>query len=199
MIPEILKLFPETIFKYKFENFENFNQELKKYIYELQKKDKHGLKKSNQGGWHSPEFSLKEPNSIQNKFALALHKYIVNTFQNLGWKIENKNIRIMEMWAIINKKKDFNITHTHPNSFLSAAYYVQASKNCGKFKVKNPNTTKEYYYPEINEHNELNAMTAGLDIMEGDLLIFPGYLPHSVTENKSDKDRIVISFNIDID
>ena len=35
-------------------------------------------------------------------------------------------------------------------------------------------------------------------ISEGDLLIFPAYLPHKVGKNESDEDRIVISFNIDI-
>ena len=35
-----------------------------------------------------------------------------------------------------------------------------------------------------------------LEIKEGDLLIFPAYLPHGVEENKSNEDRIVISFNI---
>ena len=37
-----------------------------------------------------------------------------------------------------------------------------------------------------------------LEINEGDLLIFPGYLPHKVAKNESDEDRIVISFNVDI-
>ena len=38
----------------------------------------------------------------------------------------------------------------------------------------------------------------GIEISEGDLLIFPGYLPHKVAENETDEDRIVISFNVDI-
>ena len=33
---------------------------------------------------------------------------------------------------------------------------------------------------------------------EGKLLLFPAYLQHSVDENLSDDERIVISFNIDI-
>ena len=37
-----------------------------------------------------------------------------------------------------------------------------------------------------------------IKIEEGDLLIFPAYLPHSVEENESDDDRVIISFNIDI-
>tara|TARA_B110000261_G_scaffold48825_1_gene57559 strand:- start:663 stop:791 length:129 start_codon:yes stop_codon:yes gene_type:complete len=39
---------------------------------------------------------------------------------------------------------------------------------------------------------------AGIEIEEGDLLIFPGYLPHKVRANESNEDRIVISFNVDI-
>ena len=43
--PEILKLFPEPIFKYKFENFKNFNKELSEYIYSLNKEDENGVEK----------------------------------------------------------------------------------------------------------------------------------------------------------
>ena len=57
----------------------------------------------------------------------------------MGWKIKDKNIRLKEMWAIINKKNNFNVIHTHPNCYLSAAYYVKAPKNCGSFFIENPN------------------------------------------------------------
>ncbi len=196
--PEIIKFFPEPVFKYKFENFKNFNKELANYIYKLYENDNKGIKRSNRGGWHSNNFELKDKNSIQLKFALELQKYILNTFQNLGWKTENQNIRIKEMWAIINKKDDFNVVHTHPNSYLSAAYYVKAPENCGKFQVENPNIAKRHSYPEIKNKNEFNMQVGGMEINEGDLLIFPGYLPHKVEKNDSDEDRIVISFNVDI-
>jgi len=47
---EILKLFPEPIFKYKLENFTTFNKDLAAYIYDLRKMEKQGLKRSNRGG-----------------------------------------------------------------------------------------------------------------------------------------------------
>ena len=195
---QILKLFPEPIFKYKFKDYEKFNKELSNYIYSLQSKDRKGLKRSNKGGWHSENFQLTDQNSIQFKFALKVQEYILNAFQNFGWKIKNKNIRISEMWAIINKKNDFNVIHTHPNCYLSAAYYVKAPTNCGKFEVEHPNTAKKYAFPEIETKNELNLEVASIEIEEGDLLLFPSYLPHKVSQNFSDEDRIVISFNVDI-
>ena len=195
---ETLKLFPEPIFKYKFNDYQNFNEKLGKYIYDLHEKDKKGIQRSNRGGWHSENFKLSEPNSIQQKFAQEVQKYILNAFQNMGWRIKDKNIRLKEMWAIINKKNNFNVIHTHPNCYLSAAYYVKAPINCGKFEIEHPNIAKKYAYPEVETRNELNLEVASIEIKEGDLLLFPSYLPHKVSQNFSDEDRIVISFNVDI-
>ena len=195
---EIIKLFADPIFKYKLENFENVNRDLEKYIYNLYAEDNKGIKRSNQGGWHSQSFQLGIKDTIQNKFAIKIQEYILNCFQNMGWKTKDKNIRIKEMWAIINKKENFNVIHIHPNCYLSSAYYVKASKDCGEFIAENPNLAKRYVYPEIVNKNELNVETARINIEEGDLLLFPSYLPHKVGKNKSGDDRIVISFNVDI-
>ena len=196
--PEVFKFFPIPIFKYSFEKFREFNADLSNYIYTLHKEDNMGVKRSNRGGWHSKTFEMKDKNSTQFKFAIELQKYILKTFKTLGWKTENQNIRIREMWAIINKKENFNVVHTHPNSLLSAAYYVRAPKNCGRFQFEDLNIAKRHSSPSIANKNELNMTVGGIEISEGDLLIFPGYLPHKVSVNESDEDRIVISFNVDI-
>ena len=193
---EVLKFFPEPVFKYKFEKAEFFNNKLAQYIYNLQTEDQNGLSKSNRGGWHSKDFKLTDQNSIQFKFAVELQKYIFDTFQKFGWETGKNNIRITQMWAIINKKNDFNVIHTHPNTYLSAAYYVKAPKNCGKFTIENPNSINKHSYPPSNKKTKFNSKLEKLDIEEGDLFIFPAHLPHGVEENKSDDDRIVISFNI---
>ena len=196
--PEVFKFFPIPVFKFKFEKFRYFNEELSNYIYKLYGEDSKGVDRSNRGGWHSKTFELNDKNSIQLKFALELQKYILKTFTNLGWKTENQNIRIREMWAIINKKDDFNVLHTHPNSLLSAAYYVKAPNNCGRFQIEDLNIVKRHASPLIANQNELNMNVAGLEVSEGDLLIFPGYIPHKVARNETEDDRIVISFNVDI-
>ena len=196
--PEVFKFFPIPVFKFKFEKFRYFNEELSNFIYKLYEEDSKGVDRSNRGGWHSKTFELNDKNSIQLKFALELQKYILKTFTNLGWKTENQNIRIREMWAIINKKDDFNVIHTHPNSLLSAAYYVKAPNNCGRFQIEDLNIVKRHASPLIANQNELNMNVAGLEVSEGDLLIFPGYIPHKVARNETEDDRIVISFNVDI-
>ena len=71
-------------------------------------------------------------------------------------------------------------------------------KNCGNFKATNPNILNRHLRAKSDQANELNSNSASIKINEGDLLIFPAYLPHSVEENRSDEDRVIVSFNIDI-
>ena len=195
---EILKFFPQPIFKYKMNNYQEWNSQLLDYIYDLKKNDEIGLERSNISGWHSKPFDLKKKDSIQHKFFLAITSYIFDVFKNYGWKANPERIICSEMWAIINKKNNFNILHTHPNSYLSAAYYVKTTKECGKFMIEDPLSVSRHNYPIIEKKTELNVKTVGLEVEEGDLLIFPAYLPHKVGMNKTDKDRVVVSFNINI-
>ena len=71
------------------------------------------------------------------------------------------------------------------------------NKKCGNFEVESPNIARRHSYPELAVQNELNLNIASIDISDGDLLLFPSYLPHKVGINESDEDRIVISFNVD--
>tara|TARA_B100000401_G_scaffold200743_1_gene135371 strand:- start:56 stop:661 length:606 start_codon:yes stop_codon:yes gene_type:complete len=194
----ILKLFPQPVFKYQIDNFKKINEELTKYIYELNKKDNIGVNKSNINGWHSRSFDFNEKENVPNKFYSHINSYIEDVFSKLGWEYDKTKIKCTSMWAIINKKGNFNIEHTHPNNYLSAAYYVKAPDNCGNFKATNPNILSRHIRAKTKQANELNSNSASIKINEGDLLIFPAYLPHSVEENKSDEDRVIVSFNIDI-
>ena len=195
---ETLSFFPQPVFKYKVDNFKEYNEKLSKYIYDLNKDDKDGILRSNRGGWHSKPFNLKDTSSIQHKFLLETTKYVFDCIKTLGWRLEPNKVICTEMWAIINKKDDFNIIHTHPNSYLSAAYYVKAPKNCGQFTIENPHSISRHSYPALERKTEFNLKVERIEIEEGDLLLFPAYLPHGVQENKSNEDRIVISFNINI-
>ena len=73
----ILKLFPQPIFKYQVDDYKNINEKLLKYIYKLRKVDNQGVKKSNisipiivSGGMGKPE-DLNEKDK-SNKFSLLL-------------------------------------------------------------------------------------------------------------------------------
>ena len=195
---KVHKYFAQPIFQYQLESYERHNQDLKKYIYNAYNEDPNGLSRSNQGGWHSKPFDLKDKNSAPFIFFQSIQKYVADVFKEYGWLYVPGKVNLTEMWAIINKKNNFNIEHTHPNNYLSAAYYVKAPENCGSFIVTNPNSVSRERITASERKTEFNQNIAQIKPNEGDLLLFPAYLPHSVGMNLSDEDRIVISFNVDI-
>ena len=195
---KIYNLFPVPIFQYKIENYQEINQELLNYILELQKKNKIGNTHSNKGGWHSPNFDLVNegpPINFINKFKDFL-KHIISS--DMGWEYIPNKQRIVSMWAIINKKNSFNVMHNHQNCYLSASYYVRKPEDSGDITFFDPKEAKTYRFPKIEKYTEYSTEIVTIEPGEGDLLIFPSYLYHSVGENLSDDNRVVVSFNIDI-
>ena len=195
---KIRNLFPVPIFHYKLENYQETNQELLNYILELQKKDKTGNTHSNRGGWHSQNFDIVNegpPINFINKIKNYLKHIIVDEF---GWKYVPNKQRVVAMWAIINKKNSFNVMHNHQNCYLSASYYVRKPEDSGDITFFDPKEAKTYRFPKIEKYTEYSTEIVTIEPGEGDLLIFPSYLYHSVGENLSDDNRVVVSFNIDI-
>jgi uncharacterized protein (TIGR02466 family) len=194
----VLKFFPDPVFKYKISDYKKHNKDLTNYIYDIYNKDQEGIHLSNINGWHSRPFNLQEKNSPPHNFFLDIKNHIIDVFENYGWVFNSEKIKCQAMWAVINKKDNFNVEHIHANCHLSAAYYVKLPKNSGNLKIYNPNNISRNRFPQISKPTELNILSRLLKVSEGDLLIFPSYLPHSVPKNESDEDRIVVSFNLEI-
>tara|TARA_B100000989_G_scaffold283481_1_gene249414 strand:- start:736 stop:1350 length:615 start_codon:yes stop_codon:yes gene_type:complete len=194
----IHKLFVSPVFQFKIENYETLNKQLSEYIYDLKKNDAEGIQRSNVNGWHSKNFKIEKENTPYN-FVKAIHGHIKEVIvEGFGWKYVPEKVGMSEIWAIINKKGTFNKSHNHPGSYLSAAYYVKAPKNCGNINFYDPNEIKKFNSPAIENLTELSTSGFSIKPEEGNLLIFPSYLYHDVGKNLSDDDRIVISFNVSI-
>tara|TARA_B100001248_G_scaffold166292_1_gene125822 strand:+ start:238 stop:852 length:615 start_codon:yes stop_codon:yes gene_type:complete len=194
----IHKLFVSPVFQFKIENYETLNKQLSEYIYDLKKNDAEGIQRSNVNGWHSKNFKIEKDNTPYN-FVKAIHGHVKEVIvEGFGWKYVPEKVGMSEIWAIINKKGTFNKSHNHPGSYLSAAYYVKAPKNCGNINFYDPNEIKKFNSPAIENLTELNTSGFSIKPEEGNLLIFPSYLYHDVGKNLSDDDRIVISFNVSI-
>jgi uncharacterized protein (TIGR02466 family) len=192
-------MFPTPLFRCSIQEHQELNLELTKYIYELRENDKEGLDKSNSGGgWHSPYFEISK-SEVLKKFVSKIFPFIHEiTTKQYGWNCTPDKIRITTMWSIVNQKNSYNVRHFHPNCHLSAAYYVKAKEKCGNIMFYDPIDQKVMQAPNKNVLNDLSSESIFAVPEEGDLLIFPSYLHHSVEENLSEDERIVISFNIEI-
>ena len=186
--------FPTPVWALQLDNFKNINEEMFKYIKDHQNKDLIGINKSNIKGWHSKDFDLND-NAPQNFISFIL-SHIEQVMVDMNWDKQKQTAKINNMWAIINTGGSANLRHQHGNSTISGAYYVRAPENCGDIIFYDPRPAPVYSYPNAISPNTLNAQVNGISPKEGALVLFPSYLDHSVNENKSAFERIVISFNI---
>lgn len=186
--------FSTPVWTVQIDNYKNVNEEMHTYIKELQNKDQIGISKSNLKGWHSKDFNLNE-RQPQN-FISLIYSSIEQVMHDMNWDKQKQIAKINNMWAIINTGGSANLRHQHGNSTISGAYYVRAPENAGDIIFYDPRPAPIYSHPNAVSPNSLNAQINGISPKEGALVLFPSYLDHSVNENKSNEERIVISFNI---
>ena len=188
--------FPTPVWTLQLDNYQSINEQMYKFIKITQSKDQQGINKSNIKGWHSKDFNMQE-NEPKNfiKFILPAIEQVIT---DMNWERQKQSININNMWAIINTGGSANLRHQHGNSTISGAYYVRAPKNSGDIVFYDPRPAPVYTYPKAVNPNLLNAQVNGISPKEGALVLFPSYLDHSVNENLSNEERIVISFNITI-
>ena len=188
--------FPTPVWTLQLDSYESVNEQMYRFIKTTQSKDNEGISKSNIKGWHSKDFNMQE-NEPKNfiKFILPAIEQVIT---DMNWEKQKQSININNMWAIINTGGSANLRHQHGNSTISGAYYVRAPKNSGDIVFYDPRPAPVYTYPKALSPNLLNAQVNGINPKEGALVLFPSYLDHSVNENLSNEERIVISFNITI-
>ncbi len=192
----MLLFFSTPVWVSELNDHRKINDELIQYILNEKNKDPIGKRKSNVNGWHSNEFNLQDEKL--KKFLNSLTPKIHEATLDMGWDITNQLVKITSMWSIINKKNSFNERHHHGNSALSAAYYVQADENAGDIVFYDPRNAFTFSHPSSTKVNDLNAQIKSIRPKSGNLVLFPSYLDHSVNPSKSEKDRIVISFNVSL-
>ncbi len=188
--------FPTPVWAIQLENYKLVNEEMYNYIKIQQKIDGVGINKSNIKGWHSKDFILseKEPQNFISFISSSIEQVMID----MNWDKEKQLAKIDNMWAIVNIGGSANLRHQHGNSTISGAYYVRAPENCGDIVFYDPRPAPVYSYPNAKQPNSLNAQVNSISPKEGALVLFPSYLDHSVNENLSKNERIVISFNIRI-
>ena len=189
-------LFPTPVWTLHLDNYKTINEQMYAFIKNEQTKDQRGINKSNIKGWHSNDFDLKQ-SEIKN-FIDFISPSIQKVMIDMNWDREKQLVKISNMWAIVNTGGSTNLRHQHGNSTISGAYYVRAPKDCGDIVFYDPRPAPVYSYPKAISSNFLNAQVNGITPKEGALVLFPSYIDHSVNENLSNKERIVISFNIKI-
>ena len=111
-------------------------------------------------------------------------------------KIGYTNFEITGCWANILAPGASHRMHSHPNNYLSGAYYVRTGPGADTINFHDPRIQAGIIRPAVKELTRENTDQVVVKVKNGTLLMFPAYLQHSVDINSGDDERISISFNV---
>lgn len=168
------------------------NDKLLSYAYGLMQTT-NGREYSNRGGWQS-EFVEDKPELAE--LVGCINDRLDAIKYNFGFK-DNYQLKVESMWININPPYSYNSNHLHPNSYLSGVYYVKVPKDSGNLVLRHPTHLHAFATDKdaIDSYNEFNSSKWYINSQENNLVIFPSWIEHEVTQNLSNEDRISIAFN----
>ena len=185
-------IFPIPIHQFDVNGFSEIQDELIDYAYDYKKKDPIGVSLSNRGGWQSEGFNIINEDDV-------LQLFLINCLSNFPPIKKSVELRGYA-WININKPGDYNIKHVHPTNNLSGVLWIKCLENSGDIVFDSPNNFESFL--ENKSYNDDFKKSNFIDDSyhcyptEGRIIVFPSHLQHHVQENKSNEDRISVSFNI---
>ena len=190
----LTNLFPSPVHIFDTDGFDEFKNNLIDYAYKLKEEDPKGFTISSRRGWQSKGFCLSDMNDL-------LHATILRGLSSFP-SIKNTTEMRASAWININGPGAYNSLHSHPNTDLSGVMWIKAPKDCGSISFVNPNDHSTYneiysYTQEFKDQFFIHH-AYWLPPIEGRMIIFPSHLKHEVKENKSNEDRISVSFNVNL-
>lgn len=181
-------IFPTYIWSAELDNINT--QELKSLAYDL-KSNSPGKLISGYGGWQSDRFKDNFPDKLK-----PLIEQLENRIVEIAFQIQIPTPKFGNIWFNLNSPGSYNQIHNHMGAILSGVYYVDVPDSESGDIEFHRNDEADYYLRQIlKPGHHFSSIKLIYPAKTNTLYIFPAWLKHSVQGNKSDKDRISISFN----
>ena len=179
---ELLQLFPTPALITKYEN--TFEEEFK-FIQNL----RYIEQKENKNFKSDDTYLLKhkELSKIKDFINESLNKFIKNIFQT------KQRLVVTQCWTNRNPPGSKHHEHVHPNSILSGVFYFRQSKTLPPIQFSK--SIQESFKLNPEKYNILNSETFLVPMANGELVLFPSSLRHSVPLNKGNDTRYSMAFN----
>jgi len=189
------KIFGTKYFVFKDEMYRELRKDMIQFMYDLKDEYPDSVSKSNSGGWQSGNFNPTfKPALFEGAVGSHLSDFVKTSVASI-----TKEIFIPEIsgaWININKKDSYNEVHTHPNSSLSAVYYVKVPDGSGRLQFVDERQKQLPINHMLTE--PLTSFAEYVYPWEGTLVVFSADQPHSVETNQTEHDRISIAFNVEL-
>ena len=107
---------------------------------------------------------------------------------------------ITTSWFVKIPKNGWAQKHIHSNSIFSGVVYLNSPREGGEIVFHKDNRYHNVSYPTLEltykEWNTCNSEYWKISPKQGDIILFPSNLTHSVEKNLADTERLSLAFNV---
>ena len=189
----LMPIYSVPIWQSEYPEFEEHKEVFLTAVKEYKEQNSTKETRSNIAGYHSPS-TLQGVEELR-----PLFEYICQ----MGFKavadldFVDCDIALTEVWLNVNDSRQcMNSEHVHGDVF-GGVFYLQAPEESGKLVLQNPAINKMWNGCSLtSQKNQFTGESIRIEPVEGNIVLFPSYLPHSVETNNHDEERISIAFNL---
>lgn len=192
----LMSAFPTPIGRVTVKAAEQINPGLKAEILRREQ-EAPSRARSNHGGWQSHSDLLSWPIAEAKVLTEAICETIKNV-HGVVCEVKGKELSlVLNAWANVSRRGAFHKRHNHVTSHWSGVYYVDAGQpdpdwpTAGLLDFFDPRERVEC----VNLPGAPFGTPISVPPKTGALMIFPGWLYHSVNPYQGPGERISISFN----
>lgn len=189
----LTSIYSTPIWQTEYPDFEENKAQFIQAIRSLKEKYSEGVNKSNLFGYHSPQ-NIHEEEPRIHPFLHYAGEIVIKAAEDLGFI--PIDVALTSVWFNINDSRQcMNAEHTHGDTF-SGVFYLKAPEGSGRLVLQNPGINRLWQGLSLVERkNQFTGEKISIAPVEGNIVMFPSYLPHWVEPNDHDDERISISFN----
>ena len=129
------------------------------------------------------DFGVEGEKAYQKKFFSMITPYLSDFRTNSEYKFGG----IVEVWCQRYFKNNYHPPHDHGPIGYSAVFYAKLDEKVHSSTV---------FFAPFQSVDGGSGREQSIMVSEGDLIIFPSNLLHMAPAHQSDKERIIISFNL---
>jgi uncharacterized protein (TIGR02466 family) len=196
-------LFPTLVYAAALQRGDSreLNLQLLKECRQLRKDDIAGRRWSakNYPGGYTSYASVHRLQEVSPTFEILrqkLKRHVAAFSSAVEWDLSGRTLRMTDCWINIMPRHTSHSLHLHPNSTLSGSYYVLVPKGSPGIKFEDPRLDRFMAAPPRKSAATRESLPwVTFPAAAGELLLFESWLRHEVVANRTDSERISVSFN----
>ena len=195
-------LFPTLIYEAWYPDYEGLRQTLVDFNRRLREEDRAGRQESDKEystgftSYFSRQDLYKAP-ELEPLVAFLQRSAEAYARQH-HWDVSRHRPAINSLWGNINSRYSYHAEHLHPYSHISGVFYVDTPPGSPPISFKDPRPARWMMPPAADGGRAENSFHIRVAPEPGKLLLFPAWLEHGVVQNRTEVERISMSFNFDM-